>query len=150
MELKLIVIQIVTAALGSFGFSLIYRLRPEHLPLAALGGAITWGTYLFVLHYTDNIFIASFVATICCTLLAEIVAKLQKTPATVLLIPSVIPLIPGGSLYYTMSELVQRDYDAFWHYARLTIQYALSIALGISIVWTLWAMLFQRKAQVRE
>lgn len=143
-------IQILTAALGSIGFALLYRLRPEHLPLAAVGGAITWGVYLLVLKYTENIFAAALIATVLCTFYAEILSKLQKTPATVLLIPSVIPLIPGSALYYTMSSLVQRDLIQAWYFARLTIQYALAIALGISLVWTIWAVLFQRKNQQRD
>lgn len=150
METKMIVIQIITAALGAFGFALLYRLRPEHLPLAALGGALTWGIYLLGLNFTENIFAASLVASIFCAFYAEVLAKLLKTPATVFLIPSIISLIPGGSLYYTMSELVQKDLTSSWYYARLTIQYALAIALGISLVWAIWAMLFQRKSKAQK
>lgn len=145
-----IVIQIITAALGSLGFALLYRLRPEHLPLATLGGAFVWGIYLRCLKYTENIFAAAMIATVFCTLYAEIFAKVQKTPATVLLIPSVIPLIPGSALYYTMSSIVQRDLVEAWYYARLTIQFALAIAIGISLVWTIWAVLFQRKNQQQD
>ena len=145
-----IIIQIITAALGSLGFALLYRLRPEHLPLATIGGALAWGIYLFALKYTENIFASAMIATVFCTLYAEVFAKVQKTPATVLLIPSVIPLIPGSALYYTMSSIVQRNLTDAWFYARLTIQYALAIALGISLVWTIWAVLFQRKNQPRD
>ncbi len=145
-----IIIQIVMAALGSLGFALLYRLRPEHLPLATLGGAVAWGIYLLCLKYTENIFASALIATVFCTLYAELFAKAQKTPATVLLIPSVIPLIPGSALYYTMSGLVQRNLEQAWFYARLTIQFALAIAIGISLVWTFWAILFQRKDQPQD
>ena len=133
------------AALGSLGFALLFRLRPEHLPLAAIGGALNWSVYLLVLNMTDDIFVASMVASIFCALYAEIISKVQKTPATVLLIPSVVPLIPGGSLYYTMIGVVEKDFDSALFYAKLTTQYGLAIALGIAIVWTVWAALFQRK-----
>lgn len=144
------IIQILMAALGSLGFSLLYRLRPEHLPLATVGGAFVWGIYLLGLNLTENIFAACMMASIFCTLYSEVLAKIQKTPATVMLIPSIIPLIPGSALYYTMSYLVQRDLSQAWYYARLTFQYALAIALGISLVWTIWAVLFQRKNQLRD
>ena len=138
METKLIIIQILTGALGSVGFSLIYRLKTIHIPRAALGGAITWGVYLLGLNFTENIFVASLIAAVVCTLYAEISAKVQKTPATVLLIPSMIPLIPGGALYYTMSNIVSRELETAWYFGRLTIQYALAIALGMALVWTVW------------
>ncbi|MBQ6753429.1 MAG: threonine/serine exporter family protein [Clostridia bacterium] len=138
MDTKLIIIQILTGALGSVGFSLIYRLKAAHIPLAAVGGALTWGIYLLGLHFTGNIFAASLLAAVVCTFYAEILAKAQRTPATVLLIPSIIPLIPGGALYYTMSNIVSRELETAWYFGRLTIQYALAIALGMALVWTVW------------
>lgn len=139
------IIQIIMAAIGSLGFSLLFRLRPEHLPLAALGGALTWGAYLLMIEETADIFVASVVASIFCALFAEIVSKVQKTPATVLLIPSIIPLIPGRTLYYTMIGVVEKDFDSAIFYGKLTIQYGIAIALGIAVVWTVWAALFQRR-----
>ncbi|MBQ0135764.1 MAG: threonine/serine exporter family protein [Oscillospiraceae bacterium] len=144
------IIQILTGALGSLGFALLYRLRPEHLPLATLGGALAWGAYLLGMQFSDNIFVACLFASVICTLYSEILARINKIPVTVLLIPSVIPLIPGSSLYYAMSSLVQRDLEDGWFYGKLTFQYALGIALGISLVWTFWAVLFQRKNQPRD
>lgn len=150
MDERTVIIQILAAALGSVGFSLLYRLKASHIPLAAIGGALTWGTYLLGILGFDNLFGASLAAAIVCTLYAEILATVQKTPATVLLIPSIIPLIPGGALYYTMSNIVSRELETAWYYGRLTIQYALAIALGIAIVWTIWAALFQRKPKEKQ
>lgn len=39
-------IGLLTALLGSAGFALIFNVRKQLLPLAALGGAVCWGTYL--------------------------------------------------------------------------------------------------------
>lgn len=150
MDTRTVIIQILAGALASVGFSLLYRLKASHIPLAAIGGALTWGIYLLGLSMFDNIFGASLAAAIVCTLYAEILAKIQKTPATVLLIPSIIPLIPGGALYYTMSNIVSRELETAWYYGRLTIQYALAIALGIAVVWTIWAALFQRKPKEKQ
>ena len=47
-----------------------------------------------------------------------------------------VPLIPGSSLYYTMSAAVSGNTREISEYGSLTLQYALSIAAGISIVWT--------------
>ena len=102
------------------------------------------------MQFSDNIFVACLFASVICTLYSEILARINKIPVTVVLIPSVIPLIPGSSLYYAMSSLVQRDLEDGWFYGKLTFQYALGIALGISLVWTFWAVLFQRKNQPRD
>lgn len=40
-------IQILTGTLGAFGFAILYNLRGTKLLIATLGGALSWGTYLF-------------------------------------------------------------------------------------------------------
>ena len=64
-------------------------------------------------------------------------AARKRAPVPLFLIPSVVPLIPGSTLYYTMSAAVQGNTEEVSHYGSLTLQYALSIAGGICIVWTI-------------
>ena len=46
--MKQILIQLVTAFIGSLGFGLLFGLRMKHVFWAALGGMIAWGIYLGV------------------------------------------------------------------------------------------------------
>ena len=39
-----------------------------------------------------------------------------------------------------MNAVVNANPDGFSHYGSLTVQYALSIAAGISVVWTFWSI----------
>ena len=68
------------------------------------------------------------------TLYAEVLARVVKAPATVFLIPSIIPLVPGGRLYYTMRAIVDGDADNAKSYAMETIVIALGIAVGIVVI----------------
>ena len=68
---------------------------------------------------------------------AEIMARLLKAPVPLYVLPSVISLVPGGSLYYTMSYCMERDWEQFGIYGYRTVQYALAIAAGMSLVWAL-------------
>ena len=43
-------LQIFCGALGTLGFALFFFVRPKHLLLATLGGALSWLIYLLVLH----------------------------------------------------------------------------------------------------
>ena len=61
-------------------------------------------------------------------------AKVLKTPATLFVIPAIIPLVPGGSLFYTMSCAVHGDLENARLYGTRTGECALAIAAGISIV----------------
>ena len=46
MDYTEIVMQLVTAFLGSLGFALLFHVRREKLLLASLGGLLSWGYIL--------------------------------------------------------------------------------------------------------
>lgn len=130
--MKEVFVQLFTAMLGALGFSLISGLRSRHLPFGALGGIITWGTYLLVHTLTPRIFLASLCASVIAVIYSELLARLRKCPSTLFLFPAIIPLVPGSSLYYTMSSVVQGEIQAAKSYGRDTLVFALAIAAGIS------------------
>lgn len=134
------VIQLITAFVGSAGFGLLFNVRYSLLTLVSLGGFLCWGIFLIAESFTANYFVACFAASAFAALLGEIMARIKKTPASVFFIPGVVSLIPGGSLFYTMSYAVQGEWEQFRYYGSLTVQYALGIACGISIAWALWYM----------
>ena len=65
---------------------------------------------------------------------SEIAAKIAKTPATVFLLPALIPLVPGGSAYYAMLALVQNQFSIMRQYALVTAQWAMGLSAGICVV----------------
>ncbi len=128
------IVQIVTAFLGSLGFALLFGLRRRFVLPAALGGMLTWGVYLLLSRLVASAFLACLVASACAVLYAELLARLLHSPATVFVIPAVIPLVPGGSLYYAMSCVVQKDFAAAREYGMTTLEFSLAIAAGMSFV----------------
>lgn len=145
-----IAIQLISAFFGSMGFSLCFRLRKKLLIKASLGGMICWAIYLVLEHYTDNIFISCLAASAFASLYAELLARLLKVPAKLFIIPAVVPLIPGGSLYYTMSNFVAGNREAATSYGNNTLLFAVAIAGGISIVWAYWKMVhnFRKRSRI--
>ena len=129
-----IFVQLLSAALGSVGFALIFRLRSRLLPLAALGGLLNWGVYLLLYHLTAQLFLSALLASAAAAVYAEILARRLRAPTTLFFVPAVIPSIPGSNLYYTMRGAVAGDIAAVTENALLTIKWAVAIAGGISIV----------------
>ena len=150
-----VVIQLITAFLGSLGFAMLFRLRRALWLLASMGGVFCWGCYLFLFALTGNLFGAGLGASALAAVYSEILAVWKKAPTPLFVIPSVVPLIPGSSLYYTMSAAVSGNTEAVSRYGSLTLQYALSIAAGISVVWTFCSILrryqfLKRKLPVKK
>lgn len=141
------VCQLVTAFLGSAGFSLLFKIRKELLFPASFGGMLCWGVYLVGANLIlEGIFAPTFAASAFAAVYSEQLAIKMKVPATILFIPTVVPLIPGSCLYYTMSYAVRKEWEQAGAYGYLTIQYALGIAIGMSLIYAI----YQMRRNIRE
>ena len=67
--------QLLSAALGSVGFGLIFNLNRRYLPAAAVGGFLAWLAYLLADHALSSAFLANLLAGFCAALYAEILAR---------------------------------------------------------------------------
>ena len=117
---------IVSGAIGTLGFCLFFRIRRDKLIYGCIGGLLTSLFYCICSDLGMSILMRNLVPAIVGTLYAEIIARIVKAPATVFLIPAVIPLTPGGTLYYTMSAIVEQG--------GITLLVALGIAVGIVFI----------------
>lgn len=144
-------IGIVSAFLGSLGFALFFKDTGKKLWIAAIGGGLTWILYTILEQYGMAYFTNNFLCAVFSALYAEVMARRLKAPATVFLIPAVVPLIPGGGLYYTMSYAVGKNVDHFAGKGIETFSVAVAIAVGlvlISLVFKLYggvADVYRRK-----
>ncbi len=130
-------LQTAMACIGSVGFAVLFNIRGKKLLLSGLGGALGWAVYLCCLHTGQDVFFALFLATAAVVACSELLARLVKTPVILLMVPMLIPLIPGGDLYYMMSCLVQGQYARFGQYAQLVLTESGAIAIGIICVASL-------------
>ena len=132
-------LDITTCILGTFGFSVLLKVSKQKLIYTVLGGAISASLSYFLLQKGYGIFTATFFAMVAICIYSELLARIIKAPANIILLPSTIPLLPGGSLYYTVSYLLHSDKENFLIYAKETILTGAGIALGaifISIIIT--------------
>ena len=135
------ILQVLMGYLGSLGFNILFNIRGRKLLIASLGGAISWGVYLLLEPVLPGEPIRFFLSAAAVTVYGEVFARLEKTPTTTFLVPSVIPLIPGGSLYYTMNYALNKQWAEFSQRGFYTLQLALALAVGIIAVTTLVRLL---------
>ena len=131
------ILMVIASFFGSLGFAVLYNTRGRRILIPAIGGALFWAVYLVFLHYVNNEYLGFFFVAILITIYSEIWARLLKTPATTVLMPTVIPLIPGGSLYYAMEAAVRMDALRFTEKARAALGLAIALAAGIMVVTSL-------------
>lgn len=126
------VVSLLSAFVGTMGFSIFFNIKKERLLYAAVSGTAICGIYLFCMGWLEgDLFLSNLIPSVIATIYAEISARIKKAPSIIFLLPSIIVLIPGGSFYYTMSHLVSGDREKFREVGMQTIQSALGIAVGI-------------------
>ncbi len=128
------IIQIVSASLGAVGFALLFNLRKNKVPYVMVGAAAGYFIYLLLMHFTSNTFLSNMIAAMFCTVLAEFYARWRKAPSTLFMMSHIMPLVPGGTLYYTMRSMVLQDQEACAYYGTETALAATGIAVGILAV----------------
>lgn len=129
-------VQILMGGLGTLGFNLLFHIRGKKLVLATLGGVISWAVFLVLEPLLPGEAVRYFISAAVVTAYGEILARVEKTPTTTFLVPSIIPLIPGSALYYTMNYALNKQWSQFTGQAFYTVQLALALAVGIIAVTT--------------
>ena len=130
------IIQIIMAFFGSLGFSILFNIRGKKLLSAGFGGAVIWAIYIIANIMGAGKVGGSLIASAAATLLAEIFSRIMKAPVIILLVPMLIPLIPGSDLYYTMNNLILNQVNETIQYGQLVLEEAGAIAFGIILVTT--------------
>jgi len=121
----------------SVGFSITYNIRGWDILFGGLGSGISWGIYLFAHHKLGSEVLGYFLATILITYYSEVMARVRKKPSTMFLIPSIIPMVPGGAVFRAMSAWLNGSEELFLEKGRYALTVAGAIAMGILLGTTL-------------
>jgi len=124
---------ILWAGLASGAFAFVFNVRGRDLPVSACIGALGWAVYLSVAALGRAESIAYFSAAIVVVLFAELASRLLNRPATTWVVCAIIPLTPGGGMYYMMSESLAGDMDGAIAVGFATLGTAGAIAAGLAI-----------------
>lgn len=125
------IIKSLYALFASLGFGVLFNIKGKNLIFASLGGFLTWYIYLLSLSFESSNLFALFIASFAAGLYSEALARILKSPVTTFSICSIIPLVPGGGMYYTMLESVQGNINKFLSTGLETLSSAGGIAVGI-------------------
>lgn len=133
MEWRMLV-EVLASLLGTLGFGYLFNIRGKKLVFAALGGMMAWALFLLLGVWIQGEVLRYFIVSLCSTVYAEILARRLKTPATTFCIINLIPLVPGGALYYTTTTALSGNLELFVPKLINTVQLAVALSLGIVII----------------
>ena len=125
---------IASGFVGTLGFTLLFRSNKNRVLISAIGGALTCVIYVFSCQVFEHEMLQNIFPALGATVYAEIMARVTKAPATPILACSIIPLVPGGKLYYTTYYFVVGEMESFYEAFIDLLRIASGLAVGIIIV----------------
>ncbi|MDO4383111.1 MAG: threonine/serine exporter family protein [Eubacteriales bacterium] len=128
------VMQLITCTLGCIGFGMMFKVHGMQLFYSGVGAFFTWIFYCLVLDGTNSNFQATWVGSAFVAVFAEVMARVNRAPATIFLTTSVFPVVPGKALYNMMYYLVMKDYALSKESGWSLLMSCLGIALGFIAV----------------
>lgn len=131
-------IEIIMSFFASFSFGILFNVKGKYLYVAGVGGALGWLIYKLGLGYGIGYSSSLFLSAIVFGLYCEICARVFMTPATILSVCALIPLVPGYGVYNTLFEFLKGNYIEALDFGTNTFASAGALALGIIFTSTIF------------
>lgn len=126
-----ILIVLASGLIGSIGFALIFGVAKKHFLFSVISSIISCLAFEIIFACGGGMFVSALVGAGLSAAYSDIISHKIKTPATVMIIIGIIPLVPGAKLYYTMLGIVRDDMEMFSHNGESALLIAAGIAVGI-------------------
>ena len=130
-EVKDVLWHVFGATVCTLGLVLMYNLEVRSACFAVVGAMIACSIFEFYVYYNGNVFVGALISALAVGSFADIMAHVLKTPTTILLIPGIVPMVPGGLLFNTMLSILDNDTNASREYGTRALLVALGLTVGI-------------------
>ena len=129
-----LVVQLISCTAACVGFAYWFNVKGIQVMYAGIGAFFTWLAYALLYNAGYSNFMATLVGSIFVAAYAQIMARINKAPATIFQTICVFPLGPGPNLYYMMYCIVMEEHEMAVSEAITLLVTCLGIALGFIVV----------------
>lgn len=126
--------QLISCTIACVGFAYWFNVKGIQVLYSGIGAFFTWAVYSVCFEMTSSNFQATLFGAIFVAIFAQIMARVNRAPATIFLCVCVFPLVPGPNLYYMMYYLVLENYKVAKEEAVTLVLTCVGIALGFIVV----------------
>ena len=129
------------AFLACVGFTFMFNIHGAGKLIAGAGGALGWLVYLLA---GSSIF-AAFLAAAAIGFFSEIMSRVRLCPVTGYVLVTLLPLVPGGGIYYAMRHCVAGETNQFLSSLLHTFGMAAALAVGAMLASSVFRAVFRRR-----
>lgn len=113
-------------------FGVIFNAPTKVIPYCGFVGAVCWSIYYILTNWEHiDTIQATFLSAFIVAVIAHLLARTRRLPVIVFSVSGIIPLVPGGTAYNTMRNMVQQDYITGLQNAMLVFMISGAIAMGL-------------------
>lgn len=127
-------VQLISCTVACVGFAFWFNVKGIQILYSGIGAFFTWLVYALLYDAGYSNFLATLVGAIFVAAYAQIMARINKAPATIFQTVCAFPLVPGPNLYYMMYAIVMEDTTTARSEAMTLVVTCLGIALGFIVV----------------
>lgn len=140
-----IVIQVAGAFMAVLSFGLVLDLPRKYLGWSGITGGVCWLVYILVKAGSGSLVFGAFMSGLAVALMAHVLARMLRAPVTIILIPGILPLVPGTSIYNWVYHIIRSSREQSMYYLIETIQIAGAIAMAVFLMDSMFRMVGNRK-----
>ena len=148
MDLKTALTLCISSIFCTAAFSFIFRSKKRNIPLTTLSGLLTCIVFVVCCKYFSNEFFQNLFPSLFAAAFAEVLARLTKSTATAYFACSIVILIPGSKLFYTIYYCITGDTQLFHSTLIELLRISSGIAVGIVLVTVIVREVNRRKFDV--
>ena len=137
-------VQLPAAFIGTMGFAVLFGTPRRYYLTCGLTGMVGWAVYI-MLNSQFSLAGAAFFGALAVALTSTLLAVWRKCPTTVFLICGIIPLVPGGGIFWTAYYLVSDQMRLAATTGFTALKVTIAIAGGIITLTALASRLRKNK-----
>jgi uncharacterized membrane protein YjjB (DUF3815 family) len=119
-------------------FAVLFKVPRQRLIWAGVAGMVSWTLYSTTIQFGLGRLTAGFLGAAVASTLSEWGARRLRLPVTLLVVPAIIPLVPGFDAYWAMLAFLHKDNLQGIDTMVEAVLLALSVAAGVVTAATLF------------
>lgn len=138
-------VQVAGAFMAVLSFGLVLEMPKKYLVWSGMTGGVCWLVYLLVKGASGSMILAVFLSSLSVALMGHLFARGLRAPVSVFLVPGILPLVPGTSIYNSVYYVIRNSREQSMYYLVETLQIAGAIALAVFLMDSVFKMVVKRK-----
>ena len=102
-------IQVAGSFMAVLSFGLVLEMPRKYLGWSGLTGGVCWLVYLVVKAGTGSMILGAFLSSLSVALMGHLFARIFRAPVSVFLVPGILPLVPGTSIYNSVYYVIRNS-----------------------------------------